>query len=243
MQLGSKRTLRDLIGEATGISRDRLTYFDPNFMGAGTKSCSFSEVASWAASRITTRPEDIAYSLLGILNVNMPLLYGEGGVKAFIRLQLEYLGRIDDETVFCWAFPSNYMWNGLLALSPKHFEHFGEYRPREWDRERPPFQMTSKGIRTEARLLPDSRGTSDHASILLLNCYQPHLSPQSCVGVHIDSLWHDDDGCKYAIRDRYPQQMPIELLDYENVESDRCSEGRVLYFPQAWEYSPPSRGV
>ena len=38
---------------------------------------------SWASRRVTTRDEDIAYCLLGIFNVNMPLLYGEGE-KAFI---------------------------------------------------------------------------------------------------------------------------------------------------------------
>ena len=46
---------------------------------------------SWAAERETTREEDIAYCLLGILEVNMPLLYGEGGDKAFRRLQSEVL--------------------------------------------------------------------------------------------------------------------------------------------------------
>ena len=38
---------------------------------------------SWASRRVTTRDEDIAYCLLGIFSVNMPLLYGEGE-KAFI---------------------------------------------------------------------------------------------------------------------------------------------------------------
>jgi hypothetical protein len=46
---------------------------------------------AWAASRTTTRPEDIAYCLMGLFQVNMPLLYGEGGSRAFIRLQEEIL--------------------------------------------------------------------------------------------------------------------------------------------------------
>ncbi|KAK7742099.1 hypothetical protein SLS53_004685 [Cytospora paraplurivora] len=41
---------------------------------------------SWAAGRETTRTEDIAYCLLGIFDINMPMLYGEGP-KAFMRLQ------------------------------------------------------------------------------------------------------------------------------------------------------------
>ncbi|KAI1323682.1 hypothetical protein F5Y16DRAFT_412512 [Xylariaceae sp. FL0255] len=44
---------------------------------------------SWAARRTTTRPEDMAYSLLGIFDVNMPIIYGKGDIKAFIHLQEE----------------------------------------------------------------------------------------------------------------------------------------------------------
>jgi hypothetical protein len=38
---------------------------------------SAAQVMSWAAERQTTREEDIAYCLLGLLGVNMPLIYGE----------------------------------------------------------------------------------------------------------------------------------------------------------------------
>jgi hypothetical protein len=43
--------------------------------------CPFSSVArkmSWAANRETTRVEDVAYSLLGIFEVNMPLFMEKG---------------------------------------------------------------------------------------------------------------------------------------------------------------------
>ncbi|KAF5560725.1 beta transducin [Fusarium phyllophilum] len=50
---------------------------------------------SWAARRETTRVEDIAYCLLGIFDVNMPLLYGEGS-KSFFRLQEEIVKNHDD---------------------------------------------------------------------------------------------------------------------------------------------------
>ncbi|KAF2169272.1 hypothetical protein M409DRAFT_36165 [Zasmidium cellare ATCC 36951] len=45
---------------------------------------------SWAAKRQTTRVEDEAYSLVGLFDVNMPMIYGEGQ-KAFIRLQEEII--------------------------------------------------------------------------------------------------------------------------------------------------------
>jgi hypothetical protein len=43
----------------------------------------------WAEQRQTTRKEDQAYSLLGIFDVNMPLIYGEGREKAMKRLREE----------------------------------------------------------------------------------------------------------------------------------------------------------
>ncbi|KAI4694050.1 uncharacterized protein J4E84_002630 [Alternaria hordeiaustralica] len=49
-------------------------------------SASAARKVSWMARRSTTRVEDEAYCLLGLLDINMPLLYGEG-TKAFIRLQ------------------------------------------------------------------------------------------------------------------------------------------------------------
>ena len=53
---------------------------------------------SWAAMRQTTRPEDQAYCLMGIFNVHMPLLYGEGR-HAFVRLQEEILKNTDDDSI------------------------------------------------------------------------------------------------------------------------------------------------
>jgi hypothetical protein len=50
----------------------------------------------WAANRETTREEDAAYSLLGLFDLHIPLLYGEGRVKAFKRLHRER------ESVVAW---------------------------------------------------------------------------------------------------------------------------------------------
>jgi len=43
----------------------------------------------WAENRQTKREEDKAYSLLGISDIYMPLIYGEGAENAFRRLQEE----------------------------------------------------------------------------------------------------------------------------------------------------------
>jgi len=43
----------------------------------------------WAAKRETTIEEDQVYCLLGIFDVYLPLIYGEGKKHAFRRLQDE----------------------------------------------------------------------------------------------------------------------------------------------------------
>lgn len=63
---------------------------------------SVAEKMSWAATRETTRVEDMAYCLLGIFDINMPLLYGEGE-KAFQRLQEEILRNSQDQSLFAWG--------------------------------------------------------------------------------------------------------------------------------------------
>src|SRR5436190_3606231 len=93
--LGDKRTLLKLLANATRI--DENTLVDPDNL----HRCTIARRMSWASERETTRIEDIAYSLLGIFDVNMPLLYGEGN-RAFIRLQEEIMKSSNDQTVFAW---------------------------------------------------------------------------------------------------------------------------------------------
>ncbi|KAH6858958.1 heterokaryon incompatibility protein-domain-containing protein, partial [Alternaria rosae] len=68
--LGSKASIGRRISQITGIPMEYLE-------GQSLETASISMRMSWAADRQATRSEDIAYSLLGIFDVNMPLLYGE----------------------------------------------------------------------------------------------------------------------------------------------------------------------
>ena len=72
------------------------------------------------------RPEDTAYCLLGLFDVNIPLLYGEGS-KAFIRLQEEILRTLDDQSLLAWE--GRHGITGLLpvlAASPLKFRESSE---------------------------------------------------------------------------------------------------------------------
>ncbi|TGJ88429.1 hypothetical protein E0Z10_g342 [Xylaria hypoxylon] len=57
---------------------------------------------SWCAARETTRDEDRAYSLLGLFGVNMPLLYGEGGDAAWVRLLEEIIQKTNDQSILAF---------------------------------------------------------------------------------------------------------------------------------------------
>ncbi|PMD57602.1 HET-domain-containing protein, partial [Hyaloscypha bicolor E] len=93
--LGDKNTLSTLLSQITTIPEAVLAN-PPRH-----RSCSLARKMSWAAGRETTREEDIAYCLLGLFEVNMPLLYGEGA-RAFIRLQEEIIKETDDQSLFAW---------------------------------------------------------------------------------------------------------------------------------------------
>jgi hypothetical protein len=81
-RLGDKGTLERQIHEITGIAISALR-------GAPLSQFSIEDRFSWANGRQTTREEDKAYSLLGIFDIQIPLLYGEGGEKAWKRLREE----------------------------------------------------------------------------------------------------------------------------------------------------------
>lgn len=93
--LGDKFGLSQQVERATGVCR-RYIRGD-----ASVHEASIAQRMSWAARRVTTREEDTAYSLMGIFDVNMPLLYGEGS-EAFTRLQAHIIAQSADESIFCW---------------------------------------------------------------------------------------------------------------------------------------------
>jgi hypothetical protein len=95
--LTSKRACKHLISVKHGIAESVL---DHSRMLA---SFCVAERMSWASERNTTREEDMAYCLLGVLDVNMPLLYGEGPRKAFLRLQEHIIAASEDYTLFLWG--------------------------------------------------------------------------------------------------------------------------------------------
>ncbi|OHW96933.1 HET domain containing protein [Colletotrichum incanum] len=114
-EIGTKLSLGNLIHRTTGIRHDILSGH------LSLDSTSVAERMSWASTRKTSRLEDIAYCLLGLFDIHMPLLYGEG-TRAFNRLQQEIIRSTEDLSILLWA-PSEPAPQapGVLAPTPAAF--------------------------------------------------------------------------------------------------------------------------
>ncbi|KAI0774840.1 heterokaryon incompatibility protein-domain-containing protein [Trametes elegans] len=94
--LGTKAGLAKVLEDVTGVDADVLTFRRP--LG----DVSVARRMWWASARQTTRVEDQAYCLMGIFDVHMSTIYGEGP-RAFFRLQEEILRRTSDQSLFAWG--------------------------------------------------------------------------------------------------------------------------------------------
>ncbi|KAK3349887.1 beta transducin-like protein HET-E2C [Lasiosphaeria hispida] len=87
VRLGDRKSLERIIHNVTGIPLKALR-------GSLLSDFSVCDRMAWIGKRNTTREEDMAYSLFGIFDVQLPLLYGEGKEKALERLR-EKTGKDD----------------------------------------------------------------------------------------------------------------------------------------------------
>ena len=113
---GTKQSLASVLSGITAIEERAL-------LGAPLHAYRIAVRMSWAAKRVTSRPEDMAYCLLGIFDVNIPLIYGEG-IKAFRRLQEAIIRQSSDMSIFAWedgTAAENTCVGTLLSPSPAGF--------------------------------------------------------------------------------------------------------------------------
>jgi hypothetical protein len=172
--LGTKSTVSTQISEITSIDRAFLE-------GEDLWSASIAHRMSWASKRVTKREEDIANCLLGIFDVNMPLIYGEGP-KAFRRLQEEILRNSSDESLFAWWREDSSSAQqqddtvhapcGLLAQSPSDFASSADIT--EWPSEGGySFETSSYAVsfqKLDDRLVKlQCRNRNDHGNLICLH--------------------------------------------------------------------------
>ncbi|KAN0102161.1 hypothetical protein V8E51_012671 [Hyaloscypha variabilis] len=100
-RLGDRKSLAQQVCEITGITFNAL-------QGSPLSHFSISTRISWAENRETKRKEDKAYSLMGLFDIHMPLIYGEGREEAFIRLREEIDKRSRSKTTSCISIDDLY---------------------------------------------------------------------------------------------------------------------------------------
>jgi hypothetical protein len=182
--LGEKVEFLKELADVTGIPVHILE--DSRSLG----EVSVAERMSWAAHRQSTRIEDVAYALLGIFDIHMPLLYGEGE-KAFIRLQEEVLKTTDDYSLFAWRANESQQstYRGLLARSPSEFQHCRSIE-RESVMSTFPIASTPIGLCVQLEFLPDAK---DRSRVLAM--IRSSNSMNQRLAITLKCL---DDGMQYA---------------------------------------------
>jgi hypothetical protein len=211
------------IGTKAGLTPtiQAITYIDETFLEDRT-AIQYASIATkfcWASRRKTTREEDIAYCLLGLVGINMPLLYGEGQ-RAFHRLQLEILKQSNDHTILAWDYPVCYPFGynfgrpstAVLAPSPLYFIYSRDIQPIRAPRstETLTFAVTNNGL--EIRLPVVETDTNEF--VAFLHCENRN---GDIVGVRLSKL----DNEQY----HRPDSSLVDLSKYE----DRPSKMRTLY--------------
>ncbi|EXJ56892.1 hypothetical protein A1O7_07236 [Cladophialophora yegresii CBS 114405] len=188
--LGDKKSLASVISRTTGIESAALETRD-------LSRYSVAQKMSWAADRETTRAEDIAYCLMGLFGVNMPLLYGEGD-RAFLRLQEEIIKYNDDHSIFAWSMGGKET-SGLLAPAPTCFSKSGGFKSIMSIRGREPFSMTNRGLSIKLKITPWSADTY----LAGLGCAERiHPSLSSTLGIFLRRLNEDDQYTRVSVSGR-----------------------------------------
>ncbi|KAF4340691.1 beta transducin [Fusarium beomiforme] len=163
--IGTKEDLVSEIEDITGIPRKFLLGW------VDFHQASVAQRMSWASKRTTKREEDIAYCLLGIFNVTMPMIYGEGH-KAFERLQLKIMEQTTDDSILAWGVKvqgmevkgqtdrvENSTSAGIFASSPADFAKCGRIVPRTVDSTSVnTFSVSGGYIRTSLKLQSSENG-------------------------------------------------------------------------------------
>ncbi|KAJ0154261.1 Vegetative incompatibility protein HET-E-1 [Colletotrichum tanaceti] len=190
--IGTGAQLCDVIHGRTGISKKILLHGSapgPSIgIGALLATIPVAVRMSWAATRVTTREEDVAYSLLGIFGVNMPMLYGEGS-GAFMRLQEEIIKETNDLTLFAWmcssgepGAPGLPEYRGILASSPHEFKNSGKLELRRDTKYNPEYTMTNKGL----RIVAETTMAENNTQLLGLGSHHAGDNSRTEIGLYLE---------------------------------------------------------
>jgi hypothetical protein len=221
-KIGDKQDLLGDIQCITGIDADVLC--DQRWL----LRKSIARRMSWASKRETTRIEDIAYCLMGIFEINMPLLYGEGQ-RAFTCLQEEIMKRTYDHNLFAWnnwihtpeeaamVIRSGVRWPdgvGVLANHPMAFNGSADVIPCRWNSRSAPYATTNRGIQICLHVLPKTTPDGAHSFLGLLECHRG----SNAIAIPLAQEFMSADGEPFDEYYRTANEGLIHLTDLESVE-------------------------
>lgn len=204
---GNKRNLASIISYITGISEALLNG------QRELRSYSCAQKMSWAAQRETSKPEDRAYSLLGLFDITLPMIYDGDGAHAFRRLQEEIIKNSTDQSIFAWVQygPSPFWYRGhsiidkqcsILAPSPDCFQfssHIVPYDRKDTD----PYYINNVGL----SITRDVRKVISLGDMVLLevslSCYDKISHQRVSITVVGSKAFY-----KSAIEEPPPQYVP-----------------------------------
>ncbi|KIW16610.1 hypothetical protein PV08_03798 [Exophiala spinifera] len=205
--IASRRQLGAMLERMTSIPRRALDDF------RSTDFC-IAQKMSWAAHRETTRQEDRAYSLLGLFDVQMPLLYGEGQ-KAFRRLQEEIMKVNTDMSLFLWkGQPCEDF--GMLAASPSCFSDIHDWLKLELSKEICELQEGWTVNNAGMRLSLSHLLTEEYTGIFVALLHEPYIYDDTeGMGIFLEKEDRDNTKNRYR-RVAVDSETCIKLSSYSS---------------------------
>jgi hypothetical protein len=216
-EIGCRIAFASLISRITGIPSGFL-------LGEDLEHASVAMRLSWISCRETTKAEDIVYCLLGIFDIQMPLLYGEGEEGAFRRLQQEIMKTSDDQSIFAWMInrQSKSIVNrsarrqnfSILAHSPSLFKNSGSIVQTEapvisgyLDGIRTPTVFNNKGLHLPLAIIQKG----DDNVLAVLNCTYVGREDHERIAIWLRDV--STNGGRYVrIKRQNLEKIPLETV-------------------------------
>ncbi|KAI1312804.1 hypothetical protein F5Y03DRAFT_381539 [Xylaria venustula] len=173
------------------------------------KAADVPTILSWAARRRTSRQEDMAYCLLGLLDVKMPLLYGEGA-EAFPRLLEELMKKSNSHGVLA-------AWYGLPPLSLTGYGYLLPKSPWPYAGCKKGFQdILVAGRSHSLHFTLTNAGLSIELPLVEIDSRNGVVNPQLAIVLNRRG---DDQYGQIYYRASQPLSVPIEFHRYARREN------------------------
>ena len=231
--LGARDSLLQVLAKITGVDAAVLS------QEKELSACSVAQKLSWASRRSTTRTEDLAYSLLGILNVKMSLLYGEDQ-DAFRRLQEMTLKNNGDLSILAWSHVEPSRRSNLFAYSPADFFGCGRVILDSSAQATSEHWMTNRGLRGTMSVVGGYEEDQTRSSVfVLLGCHdEGHSSKHTALRLTCSGTSLADQDNVLTVEpyeERITQASLLSRLKHLSpfeVENARVQRTTILYNAQ-----------